>query len=123
MKTLMILCTLPDERLEIALQKAQALGYRTVLCTQGHHTAREAAADRIAAADWSDTRQLVHIAREEGICGVIGLCDAAVTAAAEIAQALGLTGNSPYSVRQLLSKASFRMCSARVTLLSAVRSR
>ncbi|MCR5480268.1 MAG: GNAT family N-acetyltransferase [Ruminococcus sp.] len=86
MKTLMILCTLPDERLEIALQKAQALGYRTVLCTQGHHTAREAAADRIAAADWSDTRQLVHIAREEGICGVIGLCDAAVTAAAEAAQ-------------------------------------
>lgn len=113
MKTLMILCTLPDERLEIALQKAQALGYRTVLCTQGHHTAREAAADRIAAADWSDTRQLVHIAREEGICGVIGLCDPAVTAAAEVAQALGLTGNSPDSVRQLLSKASFRMLQER----------
>lgn len=109
MKTLMILCSVPDERLEIVLQKARKLGYRTVFCGEKQYTAGDVPADRIVTANWNDTAQLIHIAAEEEIDGVVGLCDPAAIPAAEIAQTLGLTGNSPDSVKQLLSKSSFRL--------------
>ena len=109
MKTLMILCTVPDERLEIVLQQARKLGYRTVFCGEKQYTAGDMPADRIVTANWNDTAQLIHIAAEEEIDGVVGLCDPAAIPAAEIAQTLGLTGNSPDSVKQLLSKSSFRL--------------
>lgn len=105
----MILCTVPDERLEIVLQQARKLGYRTVFCGEKQYTAGDVPADRIVTANWNDTAQLIHIAAEEEIDGVVGLCDPAAIPAAEIAQTLGLTGNSPDSVKQLLSKSSFRL--------------
>ncbi|MBP3270611.1 MAG: GNAT family N-acetyltransferase [Ruminococcus sp.] len=108
MKTLMILSTVPDERLETVLHEAKHLGYRTLFCGEDHYTTDEVPADRVVTVCWSNTRQLIDIAEEEKIDGVVGLCDPAVIPAAEIAQALGLMGNSPLSVKQLLSRTSFR---------------
>lgn len=108
MTTLMILCTAPDERLEMAFEEAKRLGYRTVFCSEQDHAPSREAADAFHLVHWEDTAELVRIAREEKIDGVAGLCDAAMIPAAEISKALGLPGNSRESMQRLLYKKDFR---------------
>ena len=126
MKTLMILCTVPDERLEIILEETREEGYRTVFCGDRMQDppGRQAAdlmtgrsaecksdlvpADRIYRADWNNTEELIAIAEKEHIDGVVGLCDPAVIPAAAIAEALQLPGNPVSTVKLFLSKNAFR---------------
>ena len=96
-KTVMLLSTVPDERPEAALKTAADLGYRTIMCAEEPNDQLEAAADAYYVADWSDTEELLRIARKEHIDGAVGLCDPAMIPAAEITEALGLAGNSPAS--------------------------
>ena len=49
-----------------------------------------------------------QIAKKEKIDGVLGVWDKSVLQAAVIAKELGLPGNSPECVRQLMEKGSFR---------------
>ena len=106
MKTLMILCTVPDERLEIILEEAREAGYRTVFC--GEEPAESVPADRIYLTDWNNTDELIAIAKKEHIDGVVGLCDPAVIPACAVAEALNLPGNPVSAAKQFLSKNAFR---------------
>ena len=108
MKTLMILSTVPDERLEMVLKEAEAAGYETLLCARPGDSEDGVSADRIVQADWDDAEQLVRIAAAGNIDGVIGVCDPAVIPAAKVAEALRLPGNPVASVEKLLSKNAFR---------------
>lgn len=108
MKTLMILCTVPDERLEMVLKEAKELQYKTVACVDKVHESAYKEADVFYITNGFNVNELVGIGKKEKIDGVVGLCDAAVIPAAAIAEALGLPGNTPASVRMLLSKSDFR---------------
>ena len=108
MKTLMILCTIPDGRLEMCIKEAAALSYRCVFCGEEIDERIRGMADACYMSDWNDTEELIHIARQENISGIIGLCDPAMIPAAKVAAALGLPGNSPESMAVLLSKNEFR---------------
>ena len=106
MKTLMILCTVPDERLEIILEEAREAGYRTVFC--GEEPSDTVPADSVYLTDWNNTDKLIAIAKKEHIDGVIGLCDPAVIPASAVAEALNLPGNPVSAVEKFLSKNAFR---------------
>ena len=108
-KTIMILCTVPDERAETVLEKAHALGYRTVFCAEQDHEQTRKASDAYYTVDWNDTAELFRIAGEEHICGVTGLCDSAMVPAARVSEHMGLEGNTPESMRRLVSKEEFRI--------------
>ncbi len=108
MKTIMILCLLPDGRAEMALKEARSLGYRTVFCGEGSCEGIRALADECIAIDWDDTEALIAAARDQKIDGVVGLCDKATVPAAKVAETLGLPGNPPGAVEVLLSKNGFR---------------
>ena len=108
MKTLMILCTIPDGRLEMCIKEAAALSYRCVFCGEEIDERIRETADACYVSDWNDTEELIRIARQENISGIIGLCDSAMIPVAKVAAALGLPGNSPESMEILLSKNEFR---------------
>ncbi len=108
MKTIMILCTVPDERLEMVLKEAKELDYRTVFCGEEVNEATAAESDAYYKIPWSHTEKLIHIGRKERIDGVIGLCDKAMIPVSRIAEALGLPGNSVTSMERMLSKNAFR---------------
>ncbi len=114
MKTLMILSTVPDERLEMVLQEAAALGYRTVCCKRPADAEAASGADAEYTADWADPDALLRIARLEKIDGIVPLVDAAVIPASRAAETLGLPGNPPESMECLLSKNGFRTLQDRV---------
>ena len=116
MKTLMILSTVPDGRLEMCLKEAAALSYRTVFCGTETDERIRALADACYRTDWNDTEGLIRIAAAEKIDGVIGLADPAVLPAAKVAAALGLPGNTPESMEILLSKIGFRALQERAGL-------
>lgn len=109
MKTVMILSSIPDERLEMALVKAKELGYRSIFCKREEDKNTLSPADTEYTADWNDTDALIRIAKKEKIDGVVALCDAGVLPASYVAQALDLPGNSPESMKCLLSKNDFRI--------------
>ena len=108
MKTIMFLCTLPDGRLEKSLEKARELGYRSVFCGEREDMRIRELADVCYVADWSRTCELVRIAEQEQVDGVVGLADPAMLPSARVAQALGLPGNTPESLEALISKDAFR---------------
>ena len=110
-RTVMLLSTVPDERPEAALKTAADLGYRTIMCAEGPDAQLEAAADAYYIADWSDTEELLRIARKEHIDGAVGLCDPAMIPAAEITREGGY---------HILMVAAFRPQKDHATLIRAV---
>jgi len=108
MKTLMILCTAPDERLEMAIKEAASLEYRTIFCGEKMHEPTKNAVDAFYVVDYADSAELIRIAQKEKIDGVVGLCDSAMIPAAKIAEALHLPGNPPETMEKLISKIEFR---------------
>ena len=108
MKTIMLLSTAPDERPEMAVREADALGYRTVLCADAEYGPLMEAADAYYVTDWKDTEELLRIARSEHIDGAVGLCDPVMDAAARITEALGLPGNTLECMEDFISKDRFR---------------
>lgn len=106
---MMILCTTPDERLEMVLMEAKDLGLRTVFCGEQMHEPTREAAHAFYLSDWNDTEELIRIGRREQISGIIGLCDKAMIPVAAVSEALDLPGSPSESMRKLLSKRSFRL--------------
>ena len=109
MKTLMFLCGVPDGRIETSLETAAELGYRSVFCGEEENARVLSLADAYYLTDWSDTENLIRIAKREQIDGVVGLSDPPMLPAAKVAQALGLPGNTPESLEMLISKDDFRV--------------
>lgn len=108
MKTILMMSTVPDERPEVALQTAGELGLRTVMCAEEYDEGLAGAADVYYVADWSDTEELLKIAREEQIDGAVGFCDPAMIPVSQITEALGLAGNTPECMESFISKDGFR---------------
>ncbi len=108
MKTVLMLSTVPDERPEAALQTAREIGLRTVMCAEEYDEDLAGAADAYYVADWSDTEELLRIAREEHIDGAVGLCDPAMIPVSQITEALCLAGNTPECMESFISKDGFR---------------
>ena len=108
MKTLMFLCVVPDGRLETSMEKAAELGYRSVFCGEEENARVRNLADAYYITEWNDTDELIRIAKQEKVDGVVGLSDPSMLPAARVAWALGLPGNTPESLEALISKDSFR---------------
>ena len=108
MAKLMILCTTPDERLEMVLKEAGKLGYETVFCGEKEYEPVRQIVDAFYVTDWSDITELVKIAKDEQIDGIVGLCDAVMTAVAKVAEELKLPGNPPKGIEKMISKSGFR---------------
>ena len=108
MKTIMILSTVPDERLEVALPTAREIGLRTVVCADEYNKDFAAAADAYYVADWSDREELLKIAREEQIDGAVGTRDHAMVLVSQITETLGLPGNAPECMETFIAKDRFR---------------
>lgn len=106
---IMILSTVPDERLEMVLLECKRIGYRSIFCGDSFHADIEIPADVCHFADWNDTEALVRIAENEKADGIIGLCDKAMIPVAKTAQASGLPGNPVEGIDKLLSKNDFRV--------------
>ena len=107
MKKIMFLSDVPDGRIETTIETAAALGYRSVYCgRRDEHVLRMA--DTCYISDWTDINELISIAKQEKADGILGLTDPAVIPAAEAAMALGLPGNTPESLKKLISKDAFR---------------
>ena len=108
MKKIMIMCRLPNEVMETALEEASALGYWTVVCSEILHQETKAAASAYYVEDWGDLERLEEIARKEKVDGVLGLCDRSSVLAAKIAKTLGMPFNPPESMECFVSKYAFR---------------
>ncbi len=108
MPKLMILCTTPDERLEMVIHEAQKLDYQLIFCGEKAYEPLEGMVDAFYIVDWDDTKRLVEIGKEEKIDGIVGLCDPAMIAVCKVAAELDLPGNDVASIESLLSKSGFR---------------
>ena len=107
MKTIMLLSDVPDGRLETSIETADILGYRSVFCGLSDERA-QSMVDAYYLSDWTDISELISIAKQEKIDGVLGLTDPAVIPSAKVADALGLPGNTEESLEKLISKDAFR---------------
>jgi len=108
-QTLMILCTVPDERAEMVLYECSKRDIRSVFVAEVFHEETANAADCFYTADWNDSDALLRIARNEKITGITGLCDKAMVPAAKVSVTMGLPGNTPECIEMFLSKNSFRL--------------
>ena len=108
MSTILIVCTTPDERAEMALQEARALGYRCIFSGDKADEKILALAAACYEIDWENRESLLHIAKLEKVDGIVGLCDKAMIPVAKTCQALNLPCSSPESMNRLISKNKFR---------------
>lgn len=108
MSTILIVCTTPDERAEMALQEARVLGYRCIFSGDKADEKILALAAACYEIDWENWESLLHIAKLEKVDGIVGLCDKAMIPVAKTCQALNLPCSSPESMNRLISKNKFR---------------
>ena len=108
MKTLVIVSTVPDERAEMTLKTANALGYHTVFCGDKPDDLIAGLADECHEIDWEDYSSLLKITADVEADGIVGVCDKAMMPVSRVSTELGLIGNSPESIEILLSKNKFR---------------
>lgn len=105
-KKLLILGGSPNQlRLVEAAKKA---GLYTVVCDRSDTCAARYACDKFYAQNYMDREQMLAIAREENVDGVISNSEAAVLNVAYVAEKLRLPGNSVRGIEQLVSKTEFR---------------
>ncbi len=108
MTTILIVCNTPDERAEMALKEAKALGYRCIFCGDKADKNIFDLADECYEIDWNNWKSLLHLAKIENADGIVGLCDKAMIPVSKTCQALKLPCNSPESIEMFLSKNKFR---------------
>lgn len=107
-KKIMIISASLEGRLITAVDTARELGFQTVACVRREDDVTITRADRTYAANGDETDRLLEIAKKEEIDGVLGVWDRSALSAAIIAEELGLPGNSPECVKNLLEKGRFR---------------
>ncbi len=93
----------------IAIEKAKARGYRTVLCDYLPDNPGQFAADRFYQVSTTDLAAVLQVAQAERIDGVLAYAsDPAAPTAAYVAEQLGLPGNPYAAVKTLCNKDLFR---------------
>lgn len=105
-KKLLILGGSPNQlRLVEAAKKA---GIYTVVCNMSDDCAARDACDKFYPQNYLDKEQVLAIAKNEKVDGVISNSEAAMLIVAYVAEKLGLPGNSVRGIEQLVSKTEFR---------------
>lgn len=105
-KKLLILGGSPNQlRLVEAAKKA---GIYTVVCNMSDDCAAREACDKFYPQNYMDKEQVLAIAKNEKVDGVISNSEAAMLIVAYVAEKLGLPGNSVRGIEQLVSKTEFR---------------
>lgn len=107
-KTIMVISSSLDGRLLTAVKTAKELGIRTVACVRREDDPSKAFAHMAYQVNGDEIDKLLEIARKEKIDGILGVWDKSALSAAVIADELGLIGNSPDCINQLLKKELFR---------------
>lgn len=88
----------------VAIEKAQELGYRTLLCDYLPDNPGRRCADSFHLVSTTDREAVLEVARAEGVDGVLAYAsDPACPTAAYVAEELGLSG-SPFAVVEALSE-------------------
>lgn len=106
MKKLMILGA---NDIQLPLYKiAKEKGYYVVACDRRDNIPGIPLADKHYKADFSCYGNVLQVAREEKIDGIISNSEPAMLNVAKVATELGLPGNTPESIETLLSKNKFR---------------
>ena len=90
------------------IQAAKEEGYYVIVCDYTNDNPGIPLADQHYQVSYLDRDAVLSVARHEQIDGVIGNNDPAMPMVAYIADQLGLVGNKPESINQLISKAAFR---------------
>ncbi len=90
------------------IRAAKAEGYYVVVCDYANDNPGLPFVDKHYQISYLDTEEVLSIARQEQIDGVIGNTDPAMPVVAYIAEQLGLVGNTQESINKLISKAAFR---------------
>jgi biotin carboxylase len=91
-----------------SIQKARAIGYRTIAVDRNPHAEGFAAADGHAVVDITDRDGVLAVARQHGIDGIVPLNDFGVETAAHVAGQLGLVGISVEAATRATRKTSMR---------------
>ena len=107
-KKIMVISSSLDGRLLTAVETAKKLGMETVACVRREDDPDMAFAHKAYRVNGDETDRLLEIAKEEEIDGILGVWDKSALSASIIARELGLPGNSPECVNQLLKKELFR---------------
>ena len=93
----------------VAIEKAKALGYRTVLCDYLPDNPGQYVADAFYLVSTTDREAVLDVAKHEQVEGVLAYAsDPAAPTAAFVAEALGLPTNPLRSVEILSQKHLFR---------------
>ena len=93
----------------IAIEKAKALGYYTVLCDYLPDNPGQYHADKYYSVSTTDKDEVLKVAESERVDGVLAYAsDPAAPSAAYVAERLGLPGNPYRSVEILCNKDLFR---------------
>ncbi len=107
-KKIMVVSSSLDGRLLTAVETAKELGMKTVACVRREDEPDKAFAHKAYRVNGDETERLLEIAKEEEVDGILGVWDKSSLSASIIARELGLPGNSPECINQLLKKELFR---------------
>ena len=116
MKRILILGA--DKKQIQLIKAAKEEGYYVIVCDYTDNHPGIPLADKHYQISYLDKEAVLSIAKSEQIDGVIGNTDPAMTMVAYISEQLGLVGNSPQSIEQLLSKPAFRKLQVSAGLFS-----
>ena len=90
------------------ISAAKSAGYYVIVCDYTKDHPGIPLADKHYQISYLDKDAVLAIAQSEHIDGIIGNTDPAMMMVAYISEQLGLVGNKPESIEQMLSKAQFR---------------
>jgi biotin carboxylase len=90
------------------VEAAKKAGIYTVVCNWSEDCAAREACDKFYTQNYLDKEQVLAIAKDEKVDGVISNSEAAMLIVAYVAEKLGLPGNSVRGIEQLVSKTEFR---------------
>lgn len=107
-KKIMVISSSLDGRLLTAVETAKKLGMKTVACVRREDDPDKSFAHKAYQVNGDETDRLLEIAKEEKVDAVLGVWDKSALSASIIADKLGLPGNSPECINQLLKKELFR---------------
>ena len=90
------------------IDEAKKMGYFVIVCDKRSEMDGSKKADRFYQIDYTDEKEMIRIAHNEKIDGIISNSEPAMSIVAKISEELNLIGNSYNSINILSSKAKFR---------------
>lgn len=102
------------------LHEAKELGYEIIGCDLRHGTEAERISDKFFHVNYMDKEDVLKIAKDENVDGVISNSEPAMITVNYVATCLGLPGNTVESTEILMSKSKFRDLQKKVGVFSPV---